>query len=72
MGCSNGGLALSGGSVLCNSSDTWCVGSTWCRYIDGYCQMANNSISHPGGTIACIWGLIPPIGITAWNLGLHN
>ena len=59
----NGGLALFGYSVLCNSSDTWSIGSTWCRHIDGYCQMANNSIPDPGGTIVHIWRL--------WNLGLR-
>jgi hypothetical protein len=64
----NGGLALFGSGVLCNSSDTWNIGSAWCRHIDGYCQMADNSIHHPGGTIGYFWGLIPHGGITAWNL----
>ena len=63
------GLALFSNSVLRNSSDTWNIGSTWCRYIDGYRQMADNRIHHPGGNIAHIWRLIPLRAITAWNLG---
>jgi PGF-CTERM protein len=65
----NGGLTLFGDSVLCNSSDTWNIGSTWCRHIDGYCQMANNSIHHPGGTIDFVWRLNQLGDITALNLG---
>src|SRR5271157_118510 len=67
LGGYKNGFALFGYSVLCNSFDTWSIGSTWCRYIDGYCQMANNSIHYPGGNIAHIWRLIPH----AWNLGLR-
>jgi hypothetical protein len=64
------GLALFGDSVLCNSSDTWSIGSARCRHIDGYCQMADNRIHHSGGTLAHIWRLNPPGGITAC-LGLR-
>ena len=67
----NGGLTLFGDSILCNSTNTWSIGSTWCRHIDGYCQMADNIIRHPGGIIANIWRLIPPDGITACNLRLR-
>jgi hypothetical protein len=60
---------LFGDSVLCNSTDTWCIGSTWCQHIDGYCQMSYNSIPHHGGTIVYIWKLTSSGCITAWNLG---
>ena len=63
----NGRLTLFGSSVLCNSSDTCSIGSTWCRHIDGNSQMADNSIHYSGGINAGIGRLIPPGGITAWN-----
>jgi PGF-CTERM protein len=66
----NGGLTLFGSSVLCNSSDTWSIGSTRCRHIDGNRQVADNRIHHSGGIIAHIGRLIQPGGIAAWNLGL--
>jgi hypothetical protein len=53
--CINGGFNLFGGSLLCDSSHTWNIGSTWCRHINGDCQMADNRIHHTGGTIAYIW-----------------
>jgi hypothetical protein len=65
----NGGLTLFGDSVLCNSSDTWNIGCTRRGHIDGYCQMANYSIHHPGGTINIVWRLNQSGGITACSLG---
>ena len=71
-GMQNSGLALFGGSVLCNSSDTWNIRITRCGNIDGDCQMADNSIHYPGGNIAHIWRLIPSVSFAACNLGLRN
>ena len=61
----NGRFTLFGVSVLCYSSDTWSIGITWCRHINGYCQMVDNSIHHSGGANATIWRHIPPGRITA-------
>lgn len=67
----NGGFNLFGGSVLRYSFDTGNIGSTWCRHIDGNCQMADNRIHHSGSIIANIWWNIPFDGIAACNLGSH-
>ena len=66
----NGRLTLFGDSVLCNSSGTCSIGSTWCWNINGYCQMVDYRIHHPCGVIANTGWLIQPGGIAAWNLGL--
>jgi len=65
----NGRLTLSSSSILCNSVNTWSIGSARRRHIDGDCQMADNRIHHSGGINAGIGRFIPPAGFATGNLG---
>ena len=63
----NAGLALFGGSILCNSPNTWRIRNAWCINIDGNRQNADNRIHHSGGPVAHIWRFIPLGGSAIWN-----